>query len=43
MSVNINRVILGGRITKDPEVKYTNGKEQNQVAVVRFSLAIKNK
>lgn len=45
MSININRVILGGRITKDPEIKYTNGKGENgqPIAVMRFSLAIKQK
>lgn len=32
----INRVVLVGRLTKDPELKYT----QNGIAVARFTLAV---
>ena len=32
----INRVVLVGRLTKDPELKYTQG----GVAVTRFTLAV---
>lgn len=32
----INRVVLVGRLTKDPELKYT----QSGIAVVRFTLAV---
>lgn len=34
----MNKVILMGRLTKDVELKYTNGKES--VAVGRFTLAV---
>ena len=34
----MNSVILIGRLTKDPEMKYTTG--QNQMAVTTFTLAI---
>jgi len=45
MATNINRVILAGRITKDPEIKYTKEKNDNEqeVAVVKFTLATKRK
>lgn len=33
----VNTVLLIGRLTKDPEVRYTTG---NQMAVARFSVAI---
>ena len=32
----INRVVLVGRLTKDPELKYT----QSGIAVTRFTLAV---
>lgn len=35
----MNKVILMGRLTKDPEVKYT----QQNVAVARYSLAVNKK
>lgn len=34
----MNTVTLIGRLTKDPEVRYTTG--QNQTAVARFSIAV---
>ena len=34
----MNRVILMGRLTKDPNVRYTTG--ENQTAVARFTLAV---
>lgn len=34
----MNNVSLIGRLTKDPEVRYTSG--QNQTAVARFTLAV---
>ena len=32
----MNKVIMSGRLTKDPEVRYT----QNQICVARYSLAV---
>lgn len=34
----MNKVILMGRLTKDPEVRYSQG--QNSMAVARFTLAV---
>ena len=34
----MNKVILLGRLTKDPEVRYTQ--EDNPLAVARFTLAV---
>lgn len=34
----MNKVELIGRLTKDPEIKYTNG--DTQIAVCKFSLAV---
>lgn len=34
----MNKVILMGRLTKDPEVRYTQG--ENSTAIARYSLAI---
>ena len=34
----MNKVILMGRLTRDPEVRYSNG--ENATAVARFSLAV---
>lgn len=34
----MNKVILMGRLTKDPEVKYTQG--ENPTAIARYSLAV---
>ena len=38
MSVSINCVTLSGRLTKDPEVRYT----KDARAIARFSLAVNN-
>lgn len=37
----MNRVILMGRLTRDPEVRYSAG--ENPIAVARFTLAIDRK
>ena len=34
----MNKVILMGRLTRDPDVRYSNG--ENPVAVVRYTLAV---
>ena len=34
----MNKVILMGRLTKDPEVRYSQG--ENATAVARYSLAV---
>lgn len=34
----MNRVVLMGRLTKDPDVRYTQG--QQQMAVARYTLAV---
>ena len=35
----MNKVILMGRLTRDPEVRYSSG-QQNDIAIARFSLAV---
>lgn len=37
----MNKVILMGRLTKDPEVRYSQG--NNTMAVVRYTLAVERK
>lgn len=37
---NMNKVILIGRLTKDPEIRYTNGNDGGSLAVARYTLAI---
>lgn len=37
----MNKVILMGRLTKDPEVRYSQG--ENPVAIARYSLAVDRK
>ena len=39
MSMNLNKVIIGGRLTADPELKLT----QSGVAVTSFSIAVDRK
>ena len=34
----MNKVILMGRLTRDPEIRY--GGQDNQMAIARFSLAV---
>lgn len=34
----MNKVILVGRLTRDPEVRYTQG--ENQIAIARYTLAV---
>ena len=34
----MNKIILMGNLTRDPEIRYTQG--ENALAVARFSLAI---
>lgn len=34
----MNKVILMGRLTRDPEIRYSNG--ENALAIARFSLAV---
>ena len=34
----MNKVILMGRLTRDPEVRYAQG--ENAMAIARFSLAV---
>lgn len=34
----MNKVILMGRLTRDPEVKYTQG--ENTMAIARYTLAV---
>lgn len=34
----MNKVILMGRLTRDPEVRYSSG--ENQTAIARYSLAV---
>ena len=35
----MNKVILMGRLTRDPEIRY--GGQDNQMAIARFSLAVR--
>lgn len=37
----MNRVILMGRLVRDPEVRYTKG--ENQMAIARYALAVDRK
>ncbi|MCM1494724.1 MAG: single-stranded DNA-binding protein [Bacteroides sp.] len=36
--MGFNKIILMGRLTKDPEIRYSQG--ENQIAIARFSLAV---
>lgn len=34
----MNRIILIGRLTRDPEIRYSQG--ENQTAIARYTLAV---
>ena len=36
----MNKVILMGRLTRDPEVRYTQSRNGDQMAIGRFSIAV---
>ena len=36
----MNKVILMGRLTRDPEVRYSQGQNGEQMAIARYSLAV---
>jgi len=36
----MNKAILVGRLTRDPEVRYSNGKNGEQMAIARYTLAV---
>ena len=36
----MNNVNLLGRLTRDPEVRYSNGQDGNQLAIARYTLAV---
>lgn len=36
----MNKVILMGRLTRDPEVRYSQGQSGEQMAIARFSIAV---
>ena len=36
----MNKVILMGRLTRDPEVRYTQSRNGDQMAIARFSIAV---
>lgn len=36
----MNKVILIGRLTRDPEVRYSQGQSGEQMAIARFSIAV---
>ena len=36
----MNKVILMGRLTRDPEVRYSNGANGEQLAIARYTLAV---
>ena len=36
----MNKVILMGRLTRDPEVRYTQSRNGEQLAIARFSIAV---
>ena len=36
----MNKVILMGRLTRDPDVRYTNSQNGDQMAIARYTLAV---
>ena len=36
----MNRVILIGRLTRDPDVRYTTGEEGNHLCIARYTMAV---
>ena len=36
----MNKVILMGRLTRDPEVRYSNSQSGEQLAIARYTLAV---
>ena len=36
----MNKVILMGRLTRDPRVRYSHGQSGDQFAIARFSIAV---
>jgi single-strand DNA-binding protein len=36
----MNKVILLGRLTRNPEVRYTSGKDNTQLCIARYTLAV---
>lgn len=36
----MNKVILMGRLTRDPEVRYSQGQSGDQMAIARYTLAV---
>lgn len=36
----MNKVILLGRLTRDPEVRYSQGQNGEQIAIARYNLAV---
>lgn len=36
----MNKVILIGRLTRDPDVRYTEGQEGNHLCIARYTLAV---
>ena len=37
----MNKAILMGRLTKNPEIKHTQGKQGKDLAIARYTLAVK--
>ena len=36
----MNKVILMGRLTRDPDVRYSNSQNGDQLAIARYTLAV---
>jgi len=39
----MNKVVLIGRLTRDPEIRYSNQQDGTQMAIARYSLAVDRK